>query len=155
MEDTLKLREQINRDLKQAMYNKQPEVVSTLRMFIAALHNKEIAIRQGKTVELSDQQIIDVVASEIKKHQDSVASYRQGARQDLVDKEEEEIEILKKYLPKQLEDEELEKVIEETIKENNISSLADFGKVMGQVMNKVKGKADGIKVGELIKKKLS
>src|SRR3990167_4138520 len=160
-----KMLKQISQDLKQAMKSKDAETTSVLRMLIAAARNKEIGLRpafaktsagrQDGQVELSDEQIIEVVSSEIKKRRDSVLAYEQGRRQDLADKETREIEILKKYLPAQLTDEELEKIIREIIETRRGASVQkDFGKIMGQTMVKIKGKADGGKVGAIVKKLL-
>jgi len=145
-----KLVEKINVELKQAMRDKQVETLSVLRMLVAALRNKEISLRDGGAVELTDEQAQEVVASEIKKRKDSVEAYVAGGRQELADKESAEIKILEKYLPEQMGDVELKKIIEEVI----AAGATDFGRVMGQVMARVKGKADGGKVGELVKKSL-
>jgi len=145
-----KFSEQIKQDLVKVMKSKDAETTSVLRMLIAAVHNKEIALRDKGAVELSDEQALEVVSSEIKKRRDSVEAYAQGGRQDLVDKETSEIKILEKYLPEQTSDEELEKIIAEVI----AVSAADFGRVMGQVMARVKGKAEGAKASELVKKML-
>ncbi len=149
------LMDKINLDLKQAMRQKQLELTSVLRLLLAAIHNKEIALRHGEPVELSDEQIIEVINSEIKKRKEATELYQQGSRIDLADKEKSEMEILLKYLPAQLSDQELEKIIKEIISSMPEAGLKDFGKVMGQVMAKVKGKADGGKVGEIVKKFLS
>ena len=132
------------------MRDKQVETLSVLRMLVAALRNKEISLRDGGAVELTDEQAQEVVASEIKKRKDSVEAYVAGGRQELADKESAEIKILEKYLPEQMGDVELKKIIEEVI----AAGATDFGRVMGQVMARVKGKADGGKVGELVKKSL-
>jgi len=142
--------EKINSDLKAAMMEKRADELSALRMLIAAAHNKEISIREKGAAELSDEQIIEVVASEIKKRKDSVEAYVAGGRQELADKETMEIKILQKYLPAQLSDGELEKIVQEVV----ASGADNFGKVMGQVMARVKGKAAGARVGELVKKLL-
>lgn len=145
-----KLLEQINQDLKQAMLNKEAELTSVLRMLISAIRNKEITLRKDGKAELSDEQVLEVISSEVKKRRDSVEAYISGGRQELADKENAEIKILEKYLPEQMSDEELEKVVKEVIAGGD----ENFGKVMGQVMAKVKGKADGGKVGEIVKKLL-
>jgi len=145
------LLEKINKDLLTAMKAKKAETTSVLRMLITALRNKEIALRQDSKVELSDEQAVEVIASEIKKRHDSIEAYTQGGRQELADKEAAEIKILEKYLPEQLLDEELEKIVKEIV----ASGTDNFGKVMGQVMAKVKGKASGAKVGEMVKKLLA
>ncbi|MFH0956220.1 MAG: GatB/YqeY domain-containing protein [Candidatus Falkowbacteria bacterium] len=146
-----KLLEQINQGLARAMKSKDVLTTSVLRMLVAAMHNKEITLRKDGQAELSDEQAQEAVSSEIKKRRDSVEAYSQGNRQDLVDKENSEIKILQKYLPEQLSDGELEKIIQEVI----ASGVSVFGKIMGQTMAKVKGKADGGKVGELVKKMLA
>jgi len=146
-----KLLEKINSDLKAAMIAKDAFSLSALRMLIAAARNKEITLRKDGAAELSDEQVIEVVASEIKKRKDSAEAYIAGGRQELADKENAEVELLKKYLPEQMSDVELEKVVEEVIAGGD----ENFGKVMGQVMARVKGKADGGKVGEMVKKLLA
>jgi len=147
-----KLMEKINQDLKTAMIAKNVGTLSVLRMLLAAIHNKEIALRQGEPVELTDEQIIEVINSEIKKRKEAADLYQQGNRADLADKEKSELEILQKYLPAQLSDQELEEVVKQVVSLMPEVSQKDFGKVMGQVMAKVKGKAEGGKVGEMVKK---
>lgn len=142
------LAENIKQDLKQAMFGKNTETVSVLRMLIAAMRNKEITLRKDGHAELSDDQVSDVVGSEVKKRVYSVEAYIQGGRQDLADKESSEIKILKKYLPERITDEELEKIIREAVG----SGADNFGKAMGIVMAKAKGKVDGVKAGEMVKK---
>ena len=150
-----KLQQQINNDLKQAMRNKETETVSILRMLISAIKNKEISLRKGEDVKLTDEQIIKVLRSEIKKRKDAVMAYEQGSRQDLAQKEKNEIKVIEKYLPKQMSDKEIEKVVKETIETRNDVSMKDFGKVMGQVMARVKGKADGGKVSGVVRRVLA
>ena len=156
-----KLQQQINNNLKQAMRNKQEQEVSVLRMVVSAIKNKEIAVRKGENVCLADEQIIEVLTSEMKKRKDSIIAYEQGDRQDLADKEEKEIKIIEKYLPKQISDEEIENVVKKIVgthgveTHGNASVQKDFGKVMGQVMARVKGKADGGRVSEVVKKVLA
>jgi len=149
------LMDKINLDLKQAMRQKQLELTSVLRLLLAAIHNKEIALRRGEPVELSDEQIIEVINSEIKKRKEAAELYQQGSRIDLANKEKSELEILQKYLPAQLSDQELENIIKQVISSMPEAGLKDFGKVMGQVMARVKGKAEGVKVGEMVKKILN
>lgn len=146
-----KLLEQINQNLKEAMKNKDAGTLSVLRMLIAAARNKEITLRKDGQAELTDEQIIEVVASEIKKRRDSAEAYNNGGRPELADKENAEIKILEKYLPEQLSDEELEKIVQEVV----ALGADNFGQVMGQVMARAKGKADGNKVGEIVKKLLA
>ncbi|MDP2736472.1 MAG: GatB/YqeY domain-containing protein [bacterium] len=153
----VKLLEQINQDLVRAMKSKDVETTSVLRMLIAALRNKEITLRKDGLAELTDEQVLEVITSEVKKRRDSVEAYTTGGRPELADKESAEIEILKKYLPEQMSDKELEKVVEEVIASGlpAQAGATDFGKIMGQTMVRVKGKADGGKVSEIVKKLLA
>lgn len=146
----LKLLEKINQDLVRAMKSKDAETTSVLRMLNAAIINKEITVRQGGKAELKDEQVLEVIASEIKKRKEAIEAYELGGRQDLADKEKREIGILEKYLPAQLSDQDLEKIIKEIID----SGITDFGRLMGQVMGKVKGRAEGGRVGQMVKKML-
>jgi len=146
------LEEKIKADLKTAMQAKSELTVSVLRMLISALRNKEIALREGDAVQLSDEQVTEVLSSEIKKRKDSITSYEQGSRQDLADKEKSELEILAVYLPAQASDEEIEKIVREVA---SADESGNFGKIMGQAMARLKGQADGNKVGEIVKKILA
>ncbi|MDD4332977.1 MAG: GatB/YqeY domain-containing protein [Patescibacteria group bacterium] len=143
------IEEGIKADLKAAMQEKKEETISTLRLVISALRNKEISLRTAGSAELTDEQVIEVISSEIKKRNDSIEAYKQGERKDLVEKEQREIEILKKYLPTQANDEEIERVVREI---SDANAEKNFGKIMGQTMARLKGKADGNRVGEIVKK---
>lgn len=146
------LSEQINEDLKTAMRAKQVEKISTLRMLISAIRNKEISLRAGEKVALADDKIIEVIKSEIKKRKDSAEAYEQGGRSELAEKEKIEIEILNKYLPEQMSAEEVEKITVDIIAEFGEVTMKDFGKIMGEVMKKAKGKADGNIASAAVKK---
>ena len=148
----MELFEKINQDLVNAIKGKQAEKVSVLRMLVAALRNKEITLRKDGEAKLSDEQTIDVINSEIIKRRDSIKSYEQAGRRDLADKEKTELDVLAVYMPAQLSNEELEKIVDEIISSIDEVTIKDFGKIMGQTMAKVKGKADGNKVGEVVKK---
>ncbi len=148
------LKERINNDLKEAMKAKDELTLSVLRMFMTAIKNKEIMLRKGEDVKLTDEQIAEIAASEIKKRKDSIVEYEKGKRVDLANKEKKEIVVLKKYLPEQLSDKEIEKEVKEIIAALGEVKPSDFGKVMGSAMARLKGKADGGKVGEIVKKVL-
>jgi hypothetical protein len=148
--------QKINNDLKQAMRDKAELKLSVLRLLVSAIGYKKIALGKGTGPDpLTDNEIIEVVASEIKKRKDSVVSYEAGARQDLADKEKAEIEILFKYLPTQFSDEEIEKEVRAVISGLGEIKPTDFGRVMGQVMAKLKGRVEGGKVTEIVKKILA
>ena len=140
----------IRTDLKQAMLGKDKLRTSTLRLVLAAAKNKEI--EKGEL--LTDEEMIAVLSSETKKRRESVEEYRKGNREDLAAKEEAEIEILKKYLPEQLSEEELEKLVKEAVAQTEAAGPKDMGKVMQALMPKVKGRADGRATSDLVKKLL-
>ena len=145
--------QRINEDLKKAMLQKDEETLNVLRMILAEMKNKMIELKEKES--LVDDKAMEVLKSSIKKRKDSIELYEKGDRQDLADKEKKEIEIIEKYLPEQMSDEELEKIIKDIIGSMGEVSQKDFGKIMGQVMAKTKGQADGNKVSEIVKKVLS
>lgn len=141
----------IQSDLKQAQLAKDEVKVSTLRLLLSEIHNVEIA-RGGN---LSDQDVISVIQREVKKRKEAAVGFRAGNREEQARKEEAEGAVLENYLPKQLSNEVLTKAIEDSINEVGANSLADMGKVMGVVMSKVKGQADGSVVSSMVKERLS
>lgn len=145
--DLAKLQE----DLKQAQLNKDETRVSTLRLLLSEIKNSEIT----KGEQLSKQEIIAVIAKEVKKRKEAATGFRQGGREEAAVKEEQEADILSNYLPAQLSDEELSKIVDEAIKETGASSMPEMGKVIGVVMAKVAGQAEGGRVSMLVKEKLA
>jgi uncharacterized protein len=143
------LKEQIENDLKSAMKEKKQLELDTLRMLRARVQNEEIA----KQKEFGDPEVIELVASEVKRRKDSIESYRQGGREELAQKEEAEMQVLQKYMPAQLSEDEVRQIITETLAGQELSQ-ADFGKAMGLVMPKLKGKAPGDVVSKLLKENL-
>ncbi|MBM7554722.1 GatB/YqeY domain-containing protein [Thalassobacillus pellis] len=148
----MSLQERLNQDMKQAMRNKEKDKLTVIRMVKAALQNE--AIKHGRG-ELSEEEELTVLARELKQRKDSLQEFKEAGREDLVEKLNFEIEILQAYMPKQLSEEELEQVVQETITEVGASSKKDMGKVMNAIMPKVKGKADGSQVNKLVMKHLS
>lgn len=152
------LKEKIKADTTEALKSGNHEVVGTLRMLSAAILTKEKE-KQYKTseaqVQLTDQEVLDAVSSEIKKRKDAIALYIQGKRQELADKEQKEIDILIKYLPEQLTNEEIEKLVKEAIEKTGAKEMKDMGKVMVELNPKVKGRADGGEVSKIVKQLLS
>ena len=147
----LNLNDQILDDLKQAMIARRKLELSVLRMLITALKNRKISLGSGGKDDLSEEQIIEVIAGEVKKRKDSIVFYEEGGRKELVDKEREEIKILEKHMPEQISEEELKKEIKEIISSLGEVNAKDFGRVMGAVMPKFKGKADGNAVTAIVK----
>lgn len=156
----LKMIPKLQSDLKQAQLDRAEVSVSTLRMLISEINNAKIA----KGEDLTDQDIILVVQRESKKRKESIEAFRRGGREESARKEELELKILVSYLPTQLSDEELTSVVEEAITELEAkgliakvgaASLTDMGKVIGMVMSKAVGQADGGRVSSLVKIRLS
>jgi uncharacterized protein YqeY len=145
------LKERIENDLRQAQKEKEKTTVSTLRMLNAAILNAEIAAMRKK---FQDEDVMTVIRQEVKKYKDSIEEYKKGEREDLVKKEEEELKILMKYLPAELSEEEIRKIVEEKVNELGASGPGDFGKVMGAVMKEIAGRAGGDKVGKIVKEML-
>ncbi|KKR21297.1 MAG: hypothetical protein UT48_C0010G0045 [Parcubacteria group bacterium GW2011_GWE2_39_37] len=145
------LEQKINEDLKQAMRDKNEMKLSVLRMLNSTIKNKMISLRSSEEVIFTDEQVMEIIASEVKKRQDAATTYIAGNREDLAKKENEESAILQTYLPQQLSDEELEQAIRQIVSANE---GLDFGKLMGLAMAELKGKADGKRVGEMVKKVL-
>lgn len=140
------LKNQIENDLKEALKNKNAVAADALRMLKARIKNDEIA----KQKEFGDEQIVEVIFSEVKKRNDSIEAYEKGGRAELADKERKEIAVLQKYLPEQLGEDEIRKVVEETLSGQTLTA-ADFGKAMAAVMPKLKGKAQGSAISKVLK----
>ncbi len=145
------LLDKIQSDLREAQLSRDETRVSTLRLLLSEIKNQEIAVG---TV-LSDEDVILLIRKEAKKRKEASTGFRSGGREDSALKEEAELKVLESYLPAQLPNEELTKIVEEVINEMGASSMADMGKVIGAVMGKVKGQADGGTVSSIVKEKLS
>lgn len=147
------MRDKIQNNLKQAMLAKEEIRLSTLRLLTSAIHNKEIEKRTktGES-ELSEEEILAAIRSEAKKRKDSIAEFAKGGREDLVQKETSELKILEEYLPQEIADEEIEKIVKEVAEGFENLSPKEFGKIMGEVMKKVKGEASGERVSAAVKK---
>ena len=144
------LKEKIQADIKKAMIGKEALRVSVLRMLMAVILNKE----KEKKAELNDEETLELALSEAKKRKDSIEQYQKGNRQDLVDQEKEELGILNEYLPEQIPEDEIRKIVKEKIEEIGASGPQDTGKVMGQLMSQFKGKADGGLVNKIVQEEL-
>ena len=142
------LKERLMADLKEAMKSKSKVKKDTVTMVRAAIKQKEVDDR----VELSDAEIVDIIAKQIKQKKDSISDFEKGNRQDLVDLTQEEIKILLEYLPPQLSDEDLDSIVKDAIEETGAQTKKDLGKLMALIMPKVKGKADGKRVNEIVAK---
>jgi uncharacterized protein YqeY len=147
----MSLLDRLNDDMKQAMKNKEKEKLIVIRMVKAALKNEEIKLQRA----LTDEEELTVLTREVKQRKDSLLEFEKAGREDLVDKVKDEMKVLEAYLPKQLSEEELISVIKQAIVDTGAASKADMGKVMGAVIPKVKGKADGSLVNKLVSQLLA
>ena len=145
------MRERILNDLKTAMKNQDKDTLKVIRMVKGSMQLKEIELKH----ELNDDEVIDIISKEIKTRRDSIKEFEKGNRQDLVDSTVSEIEILEKYLPEQLSDEEVDSIIDDVFSKVEPKGMQDMGKVMGMVSSLGKGKTDLGQVSSKIKSKLS
>ncbi len=143
----MSLEERIENEFKAALKQKDKIKLSTLRMLKADIIN--IKLDQNKKA-LKDEEIVKIIQRQVKQHKDSIEQFEKGKRQDLVEKEKKELDILLNYMPEQLSEEELKKIIADTIKELEATGKGEMGKVMKLVMERVKGRADGKKVSQIV-----
>ncbi|WP_018661428.1 GatB/YqeY domain-containing protein [Heyndrickxia acidiproducens] len=148
----MSLLERLNDDIKQAMKNKEKDKLSVIRMLKAAVQNE--AIKLGKD-ELTDDEELTVLSREVKQRKDSLQEFEKAGRNDLVEKVQNELTYVGVYMPEQLSEGELLEIVKKTIQEVHAASKADFGKVMGAVMPKVKGRIDGSIVKNVVQQQLS
>ncbi|HVZ12328.1 MAG TPA: GatB/YqeY domain-containing protein [Patescibacteria group bacterium] len=148
------LKDQIQDDLKAAMIAKDAARLSAIRMLKSAIQYFEIQ-KGGASYEATDEDVVEVAGREIKKRRESIELYKQAGRDDSAANEEAEIKVLENYLPAQMSEDEIRKIVDETIKQTGASSPQEMGKVMGALMPKVKGKADSTVVSNLVREALS
>ena len=148
------LKQQLKEDLKQSMLAKDQVTTSVLRMLISALGYYEIQ-KGGAGYEATDEDVLAVIQKEAKQHKDSIEQFKNAGRDELVAKEEAELKILEAYLPEQMSEDNIRNLVIEAIRQTGASSPADIGKVMGALMPKVKGKADGNLVSNLVREELN
>ena len=146
----MSLKEKLQEDLKSSMKNKDTIRKSVVTLIRAAIKQHEVDNR----VELADDAIIDIISKQLKQRKDSLAEFEKANRDDLVEETKSEIQVLEGYLPQQLSEEELEKIVIETIAEVGATSMKDMGKIMATIKPKTACRADGRKINELVKKNL-
>ena len=151
------LKDRIDDDIKTAMKAGDKQRVGALRMVKSQLQTREVELRgkHGLDYRIGDDEALAVIARAAKQHRESVESYHQGGREDLVAKEEAELAIVEEYLPAAMEEDELRSVVQEAIEEAGASSPRDMGAVMQIVMPRVRGRADGKAVNEMVKAMLA
>ena len=152
----MSLREKINQQFNLALKNKDKNLISTLRLILASIKEKDISNRSGgKKEESKDEEIVKVLQKMKKQRQDSASLYKKGGREDLLKAEEDEIKIIDSFLPKQMSEEETKKVCKEIIETVGASSIKDMGKIMGQLKQKYSDSIDFSKVSTIVKGLLS
>jgi hypothetical protein len=144
------IKDKITEDMKKALVAGDKVKLSVTRLLKSEIRYKEIE----KDSQVSDEEVISVLSSSIKRHKDSIEQFENGGREDLAASEKAELEIIWQYMPKQLDEEELSQIVDSAIKETGVLSPSDLGRVMKIVMPKVKGRADGTKVRDLVSSKL-
>jgi len=147
-------KQQLKDELKQSMLAKDELKTSVLRMLISSIGYYEIE-KGGAGYQATDEDVLTIIQRQVKQRQDSIAQYKAGNREDLAQKEEKELAILQTYMPAQMSEEEIRTLVKEAITTTGASSLSDMGKVMGALMPKVKGKADGNLVSKIVRESLS
>lgn len=146
----MNLAERLNEDMKQAMKDGNKFRLSTIRLVRAAIKNQEIELRRP----LDDSDTLSILSRELKQRRDSLLEFTNAGREDLASNVSAEIEIISEYLPKQLNEEEIKAIVVQTMQETGSSSKADMGKLMGALMPKVKGVADGKLVNGIVQQLL-
>ncbi len=146
----MSIKEELKADLVKAMKAKNKHGVSAIRMVNGAIKNREIEIGR----ELTDEEVVTAVASEIKKMRESARMFSEGGRQELADEESAQTEVLLAYMPTQLDETEIGAIVDQAIEESGAEGMKDMGNVMKLVMPKVRGKADGAVVNNIVKSHL-
>jgi len=146
----MELKEKIQEDLKTSLKAGDQVRVSTLRMLLAAITNKE---KEGK--EITEEQLQEVIATEAKKRREAAEAFKKGGRQESAEKEKQELEVLLSYLPEQLTEDQIRALVKEAIEKTRALTIKDMGKVMGELAPTIKGKADGGEVSRIVKEILS
>ncbi len=144
------LKEKIEEDYHLSQKENNQEKKDVFRLLLASIHNKEIELR-AKDKKLEDEDVLLIIRAEVKKRKEAIFLFKKGNREDLAEKEEKAIVILQSYLPQELTDEEIDKIILDKMAILKVEDLSGFGKIMGEVMKEIKGKAEGTKVAEKIK----
>ena len=149
------LRNEISQALKSAMKAKKPECVSTLRLILAAIKDRDISLRSSSDFDgISDEEIMKVLQTMVKQRQESIKMYQQGNRPELAQKEADEIGIIQEFLPEQLNDEEIGKIVNDAITELGAENLKDMGRLMLYLRERYAGSMDFGKASATLKEKL-
>lgn len=144
----------LQEELKQSMLARDELKTSVLRMLLSTINYLETQ-KGGAGYEATEEDVMASIQKEAKQRRDSIEEFTKAGRQELADKEKKELELLQKYLPEQLSEEEIKKLVGEAISTIGASSISDMGRLMGALMPKIKGKADGNLVSKIVREKLS
>jgi uncharacterized protein YqeY len=164
----MELKKKILEELNRAIKERKELEVSTLRQLSAAILNKEkekrfklnrekpdlSGVELEKESQLTDEEVVEVISSEAKKRKESILEFEKGKREELAEKEKGELEILQRYLPEQLSEEEIKGMVKEAVEKVGAKEIKDMGKVMAELMPRVKGKADGNLVSKIVRESL-
>lgn len=151
----MSLKNKILDDLKSAMKAKEADKLNVLRSLKAKLLEKEISERKGGEASLSDDQVVEVLMKAAKQRKESIEQFEEGGRDDLVEKEKFELEIIEKYLPEMMDENEIRDEVQAQIEKMGATDMSDMGKVMGALMGRLKGKAEGAAISRIVKEELS
>ena len=152
----MSLRERITADMKQAMKDKDPTRLSTLRLISAAIKDRDIALRgEGEDRQMTEAELVTILTRMVKQRQDSARAYEEGGRLELVEREKAEIDVIEDYLPRQLDEDEITKAIEAVIAEIGADSIRDMGGVINRLKVRHAGQMDFGKVGPMVKERLA
>lgn len=143
----MSLKEKLAQDLKSSMKNKETVRKNTVQLIRTAV----LQVEKDKKITLEDEDILELIAKQLKQRKDALPEYEKSGREDLISQLKQEMEVLMEYLPKQLSEEELRPIVEEAVKAVGAASMKDMGKVMSAVMPKVKGRADGKMISDIAK----
>ncbi|HZG55858.1 GatB/YqeY domain-containing protein [Paenibacillus sp.] len=146
----MNLNERLNEDMKALMKSGDKFALGVVRMLRSAVKNAEIDARKT----LGDEEVLDILTREVKQRRDALQEFEKAGRDDLADQAKAELEVIQRYMPQPLTEEELAKIVEETISEVGAASKAEMGKVMSALMPKVKGRADGKQVNAAVQRLL-
>jgi hypothetical protein len=165
----MSLKEEVNQALKTFLKEKKELEVSTLRQLLSSVLNKEkekrfvlmktkpelAAMEAEKQSQLTEEELLEIVSSEAKKRREAIEGFEKGGRTESAEKEKKELEILKKYLPEQLSEEEIKKLVIEAINKTGAKEIKDMGKVMAELIPKTKGKADSAFIGKIVRENIN
>ena len=143
----MQLKQRLYEDLKKAMKTKDEIRTRTLRLIISSIKTLEVE----KMTEATDDDVFRVLSKECRKRVEAIEAYKKGGREDLVNEEQRELEIIKSYMPKQLSEEELKEIVKDVVEETGSSSIKDLGRVMKVLIPRVKGRADGKTVNNIVR----